>query len=136
MVFDKQSIQTLLQILSEYLNSYINKGYYAGVTGAYIDTIMKLDIAIKLSYILINAKDSSKQFAVETYIKADLDQSEVIGHILQWIFINSAGSKSKNSPACEKVSTLCTNIEQFLGKLALSDDTVFKCLPILMRTVT
>ena len=76
--------------MRNFLTSEINKGVYLGVTGSYLDTIMRLDIGISLSNILTNALDENKSNAFESYIKQPFDNKiEIIHQLLDWVFLNS-----------------------------------------------
>jgi hypothetical protein len=81
------------------------------VTGAMMDTIMRLDIAIQIVNILLNASDVDKNNAFESYIKSDLPKEQAIASLIDWIFINYSNLKGKNSPAGTRIYNLSINLE-------------------------
>ena len=84
---NEQNIQELLSTLSQYLTTYLNKGVYYGITGSYIDMIMRLDIGIAITVILLNATNN-KANAFEAYAKSGIKDYSIIQQLLEWLFIN------------------------------------------------
>ena len=91
--FLETDIEASLEILSQYLNKYCNNGIYTGVSGAMIDTIIRLDLGIQLSVTILNAKLSDDTVALEKYLMNSTSpkKSELISQFIQWIFLNYCG---------------------------------------------
>jgi hypothetical protein len=99
---------------------------------------MKLDIANFLVVLLQHAKTVSggEDTLFESYVKSEAERKEiVVKKLIQWMILNYYGSKSKTSPAANRIYTLSMGLEDLLGRISASEKTVSLSLPILMKTI-
>ena len=119
--------------------AHLNYGTFSGIIGGNLELIMKLDLGIQLTSILLNAKVATKENAFEAWLKsssvATQQKEALLQKLIQWMIMNYSGNKSKTSPSGSRIFTLSQNVEQLLNKVSASEEAVTKCLPILMRTI-
>jgi hypothetical protein len=59
----------MTKALIDFLNEHVNHGVYNGIIGANLDLLMKLDLAVQFSSILLNGQTKDGQNAFEVFIK-------------------------------------------------------------------
>ena len=122
-------------ILSEYLNEYLNIGVFFGITGASVELVMRLDLAIQMLSILSLSKDQQNNDAFDEYAKSNLEKKGIVKSLINWLFMNYAGQKGKQSPTGSRSQNLCVKLENLLYRLSESEAAVSECLPVLMKSV-
>lgn len=135
---DSAQVLDFTQVFVEFLNCNLNLGVFTGAVGANLQTIMKLDLAVQMSSILMQAKTGEDKAAFEEFIgSSNFDEAkvDVFTKLIQWIILNYSASKIKSSPAGAKIFELSQNIEGLLSKVSVSEKAVSMCLPILMKTI-
>ena len=119
--------------------AHLNYGTFSGIIGGNLELIMKLDLGIQLTSVLLNAKVATKENAFEAWLKSSsvaTQHKEALLHkLIQWMILNYSGNKTKTSPSGSRIFSLSQNVEQLLNKVSASEEAVAKCLPILMRTI-
>jgi hypothetical protein len=108
---DSHQVQELVTVLIKYLNNHVNHGVFTGVVGANLEVVMKLDLSVQLSNILLLGTLSTgdgKESAFEAFVKdtthiTDQQKEQVFSEMIKWIIINYVPSKSKSSPAGQKI---------------------------------
>jgi len=63
-------VQGFATILADYLVANLNYGTFSGIIGGNLELIMKLDLGIQLTSILLNAKLATKENAFEAWLKS------------------------------------------------------------------
>lgn len=58
MKFSNDNIKLLLSLFSQYLSEHVNKGIYHGISGSYIETVMKINIGNEMITIILNSLNS------------------------------------------------------------------------------
>lgn len=111
-----------------YLNSQLSYGVFTGVSGANVEMIMRLDLGIQITSVLLNAEmGTAPGSAIEAYFKSLAGSDNISKHetrladLIKWLILNYCGTKSKTSPAGLRIYTLCSNVETVLGKLSVSE---------------
>lgn len=134
-------ISTFLKKSSHYLNTYLNKGNFEGVTGANPLIMMRLNLAYDLIYIIRYAESKTKPgtLAISELFASCVSNSRLkkeyktsMDNLLTWLFLNSRlpkddqaisqlGNSSTLTPATSKVKQITELTEEILTLLAESD---------------
>jgi hypothetical protein len=69
---DSDQLHDLLKTLVSYLNSHLSYGVFYGVIGANLEVIMRLDIGLQLSGLVLGLELSTGGNALEAFIKSEV----------------------------------------------------------------
>ena len=82
----------------DYLRRHLSMGVFTGVPGADLATVMKLDIAVQLSSVLLNGQTVDSVNGFEAFVKSEASDSSkerVFSELIKWTILNYCGVKSK-----------------------------------------
>lgn len=95
---NNEEMSSFLRRSTVYLNQYLNKGSFEGVTGANIEVMMRLNLASDLIYVIryAESKDQSGKLAIQelfrsvsTNAKLRKEYQDSFNHLLTWLFLNA-----------------------------------------------
>ena len=153
---NSEEISTFLKKTSIYLNQYLNKGSFEGVTGSNMQIVMRLNLASDLIYVIRHAENKGKPGtlaiqelfnSVSTNSKLRKDYEDSFNHLLTWLFLNARqakdetpvsqlGNSSNLTPATAKVKQITEHIEEIFQLLGDCGETSEQAVKIGLKSLT
>jgi hypothetical protein len=104
----------LAKLFVSFLTKHVNIGVYSGVSAADLTLVMRLDLALQLSYVFINGVVGGKNV-----FKALLETGDLffLDELVSWMFLNFSSNKSKTSPVGSRIYLLSSNVESLMAMI-------------------
>ena len=100
--FSKEEYIDTLHLFNEYLNCYLNKGYYNHMAGADYLVLSRLKMGLHLSYLVYNSEVKGKKLwdmFINQFDDISIsEKAEVFEKQIMWLLLNHPTSKSKSDP--------------------------------------
>lgn len=125
-----------LQLFTEYLNCYLNKGYYNNMAGASYVVLARLKMGTHMSYLVYNSEVDGKKL-YDVFIDEDKDTSvkdkaAILEKLIIWLLLNNPNSKGKSDPCSMQHSKI---IKSIVDKLPTNKELILELLPNVMKQV-
>jgi hypothetical protein len=131
----KEYIDTL-HMFAEYLNCYLNKGYYNNMAGASYVILARLKMGVNLSYLVYNSELNGKKLYdlfIEEFEDIDIkEKAAILEKLIIWLLLNNPSSKGKSDTCSMQHSRITKSI---VDNLPTNKAMILELLPNVMKRV-
>lgn len=132
----KEQYLETLHLFNEYLNCYLNKGYYNNMAGANYLVLARLKMGVHLSYLVYNSELDGKSFFdlfIDEFEDVSVEEkSEIIEKQIIWLLLNNPTSKGKSDPCSMQHNRIAKMITE---KLPTNKELILHLLPKIMAHI-